>query len=350
MQRKNQKTKNPIEHKIDWLNMPGYKGETWNPVIGCTKISNGCRECYAEKMARRLASIALAKYNDEDFDLSGIGNYAEITLNGKWNGQTRLVPNALSKPLHWRDPRMIFVCSMSDLFHETVDCDWIDKIIQTVISCPQHIFIFLTKRDGGMREYFNYLYGSDNPYMEHMPIPNLWLGVTVEEQKHAPRIDNLLQIPASVHFVSIEPMLGEIDLLKEYPVGKGSVAYGALLDWVICGGESGHNARPMHPDWVRNIRDQCKEAGTPFFFKQWGEYLPEQLACVNGPFMIQGQIKVASWHHLTIEGKTVGFDQCSRDDNYNDRDYWMAKVGKHQSGSELDGRFYKEFPTLNKNK
>lgn len=319
------------KHKIDWLNLPGYKGETFNPIVGCTKVSPACKNCYAEKMARRISGIAIAKYNDEDFDLSGIGNYAEVILNGKWNGQTRFVPNAINKPLHWKKSRMIFVCSMSDLFHETVDYDWIDRVMKVAEECPEHIFVFLTKRPFAMKGYFDV----QTEYENYIPLKNVWLGVTAENQKEADkRIPILLDIPAAKRFVSIEPMLGKIDLnLINEGIGldidclngtcksmNETYHDGPKLDWVICGGESGHNARPMHPDWVRSIRDQCKEVGTPFFFKQWGHWIPEDL----WPEDICLDMNKTMYAH-------------DHNENY-------FPIGTKKSGSQLDGQHHKEFP------
>jgi len=331
------------KHKIDWLNMPGYKGETWNPIIGCSKISEGCKNCYAEKMAGRLANIGSTSYygNVTRFKNVSGGNEFEDpdqwSFEG-WNGKTHFVETNIIQPMSWKKPRMVFVCSMADLFHESVTFPQIDEVVKTIVACPQHIFILLTKRPDRMRKFFYWKYEESN-YFGNYPIDNIWLGTTAENQKTAnERIPILLDIPAAKRFVSIEPMLGEIDLSKyllkdrqgcpdldsQWPDTNGNargpvkcVSYprcecgkeDQLLNWVICGGESGSNARPMHPDWARSIRDQCKEAGTHFFFKGWGEYRYCQF--VNNPYLSS---------------------------------YTCEKLGKSKTGSELDGHHHKEFP------
>ena len=252
--------------KIEWTE------QTWNPIIGCSKISTGCKNCYAEKMAIRLASMALVKNESSSLDyyVDAI-NY--LYGNKGWNGKTYIIKNALEKPLKRKKPTMYFVCSMGDLFHESVPFEWIDKVYEIISRCPQHTFQILTKRPEIMKEYYK--------SRQYGHFHNVWIGTTTENQEMAnERIPILLRIPAKVHFVSVEPMLSEINL-NQIAFSKfqswlnGNDAYG--LDWVICGGESGHNARPMHPDWVRSLRDQCKDANVPFFFKQgsqnnWSDY------------------------------------------------------------------------------
>jgi protein gp37 len=274
--------------KIEWTD------ETWNPIIGCSKISEGCQNCYAEKMAHRLAYM-------------GQEGYAIVThKQGGWNGRTyqMFYKNILEKPLHWKKPRKIFVCSMGDLFHKSVPFEWVDKVMAVIALCPQHTFQVLTKRADRMKEYFrqinvgsnvigdawnilgyNKKYKHEDVLNRPWPLPNLWLGVTAENQQRADeRIPLLLQTPAAKRFVSCEPMLGEIKLYPDYlpiyqhigaPCGIEKPDYHRTnhkceLDWVIVGGETGHNARMMQPIWVRTIRDQCKAAGVPFFFKKWG--------------------------------------------------------------------------------
>ena len=306
------------KHKIDWLNMPGFKGETWNPIIGCSKVSAGCKNCYAEKMAFRINNMHPRT------------GYNNVISGKKWNGKTHFVESAIKKPLHWKKPRMIFVCSMSDLFHEDNSYSDINKVFKIMPLCRQHKFIILTKRPERAFNYFKWLIeqakkaGIDGPFL---PLLHVYIGVTAENQEMAnERIPILLTIPAAKRFLSIEPMLGEIDLSRFLPEGhwgqhptKGKMFYpkyfmskcagcgwigsseyweggGPIgdtgdhfdlycpkcegqepdeidnnINWVICGGESGHKARPMHPDWVRSIRDQCKEANVPFFFKQMSQ-------------------------------------------------------------------------------
>ncbi|RQE02393.1 MULTISPECIES: phage Gp37/Gp68 family protein [Prevotella] len=211
--------------KIEWTD------KTWNPITGCTKYSAGCAHCYAETMSRRLHAMGVAKYQRE----------FELTLH----------EDNLQEPLSWRKAHNIFVCSMSDLFHEKVPFEFIDKVMATIRQTPQHRYQILTKRAERMAEYF-----------ETRAVPeNVWVGVTVEAESSKQRIDCLRQIPASVHFLSCEPLLeslGQIDL-------KG-------IEWVIVGGESGPQARPMKEEWVLDIMQQCERQGAAFFFKQWGTW------------------------------------------------------------------------------
>lgn len=336
--------------KIEWTD------KTWNPIIGCSHISPACDHCYAEKMAFRLAhNPATSVYRD-----------VVDVVDGKWNGLTQLVESALEKPLHWRKPRRVFVGSMTDLFHNDTPFKWIDKVFAVMAMTPHITYQILTKRPERMREYlasehlvsrwFNsghVLSKSGRTQKEqtnwyHLAwrvlrdeetvLPNLWLGVTVENQEQADkRIPILLDTPAAVRFVSIEPMLGPVNLARYlgyewdcscgwaglntdiscpkcyahgdwgpiddeeraqcpeckhifYPnwdhnvcpeCGQESVCGGCdderswwptALDWVICGGETGPNARPMYKEWVHSLRDQCTESGTPFFFKKWGSF------------------------------------------------------------------------------
>lgn len=272
-------------HPISWLNMPGFKPETWNPIVGCSKVSPGCDNCYAEKQA----FIRAFNPNTPQYK-SVVVKHPLDPRYRQWNGQTRFVDSMLLKPRKWKTPRIVFVCSMGDLFHESVPFETIECIIdQAAIYEGKHIFIILTKRPERMAEYFKEY--SLN-YGLNKPISNVWLGVTAENQEQANnRIPILLSIPAAKRFVSIEPMLGPVELgvihhadahidalnglYNSYPDGKWTQKSIEKLDWVICGGESGPKARPMHPDWVRSLRDQCQEANTPFFFKQWGTWCPE---------------------------------------------------------------------------
>jgi protein gp37 len=253
-------------HKIGWLNIPGYIPETWNPIVGCSKISPGCEHCYAERMARRLAAMDVAGYND------GV-----LTSTGNWGGKTVLVESALEKPMHWNKPRAIFINSMGDLFHENTPYEWIDRVFAIAALCPQHLFLVLSKRAERMAKYI--IGGAFNddtvarvsiaaskikvPVSVRWPLPNVWLGVSAENQEqYDNRIRNLLSCPAAIRFVSGEPLLGAIH-----------ADYIGMLDWVICGGESGPGARPMNPDWARSLRDQCMDSAVPFFFKQHGSAL-----------------------------------------------------------------------------
>ncbi|MGE0084867.1 MAG: DUF5131 family protein [Desulfococcaceae bacterium] len=210
--------------KIEWTH------STWNPVTGCTKISKGCMNCYAEKMAKRLA-----------------GRYGYPKENPF---QVTLHPDRLHQPLHWKGRHIIFVCSMGDLFHKDVPDAYLSDILDIIRQCPEHTFQILTKRPERMLQ----LSGKIGKWPE-----NVWTGVTVESSDCKSRIELLREVKSSVRFLSCEPLLndlGKMDLKK--------------IDWVIVGGESGCRARPMALEWAANLRDQCVEANIPYFFKQWG--------------------------------------------------------------------------------
>lgn len=211
--------------RIEWTD------RTWNPITGCTKHSAGCAHCYAETMSRRLKAMGLGKY-----------------VNGF---QLSLHPEALDEPIQWKKPHNIFVCSMSDIFHKDVPFEFVEKIMQTIEKTPQHSYQILTKRAERMHEFFS----------TH-PIPqNVWLGVTVETANVKQRIDYLRNIPASVRFLSCEPLLEDIGELNL-----------SNINWVIVGGESGNQARPMREEWVLNIKKQVEMNHAAFFFKQWGTW------------------------------------------------------------------------------
>lgn len=271
---------------------------TWNPVTGCTKVSPGCDHCYAETMHERF---------------HGKGSFAVVTRS-----EARLY-----RPLTWKKPRRVFVNSMSDLFHDDVPDSFIGRVWEVMAKTPHHTYQILTKRPGRMRALLNrqslrdYLFNY-GPW----PLRNVWLGVSVEDQKWSDvRIPLLLDTPASVRWISAEPLLGPINLgaaaLVPYEREQGGFwRYGARsgvrredktwvpapaaqLDWVVVGGESGPGARPMHPGWARSLRDQCQRAGIPFLFKQWGAH--------------------------DASGK---------------------RVGKGRAGRELNGRTHDEYPAV----
>jgi len=220
--------------KIEWTN------ETWNPLAGCTKVSPGCAHCYAERMAKRLRAMGVSLYQDVVDDA------------GRWTGYVNLSTRALQIPMRWRKPRLIFVNSMSDLFHPAVPDKFIYKVLRVIGEARWHTFQILTKRASRMEDFFKY-----SP--DGIPV-NCWVGVSVENQKTADqRMPHLARIPTPNRFVSMEPMLDAI-----------SLPYIDKLSWLICGGESGPGARPLQPEWVRDIREQCARADVPFFFKQWG--------------------------------------------------------------------------------
>ena len=208
---------------IEWTQM------TWNPVTGCTKVSQGCKRCYAERMAKRLTAMGSERYR----------NGFKVTLH----------PDLLDVPRRWRQPRVVFVNSMSDLFHEDIPAQYVQRVFATMRDCPQHTFQVLTKRSQRLAAL-----------APQLPWPgNLWMGVSVEDARVISRIDDLRHVPAAVRFLSLEPLIGPLD---ELPL-QG-------IHWVIVGGESGPRARPMRKEWVDSIYAQCRRAGVPFFFKQWG--------------------------------------------------------------------------------
>lgn len=211
---------------------------TWNPVTGCTKISAGCDHCYAERFSERFRGVRGHPF-EQGFDL-------------------RLRPERLQQPLHWRKPRMIFVNSMSDLFHKRVPFDYVDRVFETMQQASWHQFQVLTKRSSRLRDYINARYPQDSAP------PNIWLGVSVEDGTKKSRIHHLRAANAGIRFLSIEPLIG--------PMGKIDLDG---IHWVIVGGESGPQARTMQPEWAREVRDQCKAADVPFFFKQWGGARPK---------------------------------------------------------------------------
>ena len=277
------------DSKIDWTE------KTWNPVVGCSKVSPGCLNCYAERMARRLFGMGVEAYKDVIYWPSTTDG---TKLPMQWTGETVCVDSKLTEPLHWRKPRKIFVCSMGDLFHESVPFEFIDKVFAVMALCPQHTFQVLTKRAERMAEYFKTEF---SPYaragtafeglyktadgkvvqalgnyriINSVPLPNVWLGVTAENQEMADRrIPLLLQTPAAKRFVSIEPMLGAVSLDKVSYEGKryDCIAKSShRLDLVICGGETGPGTRVMNLAWARMLRYDCLKAKVPFFFKNIG--------------------------------------------------------------------------------
>ena len=230
--------------KIEWTS------HTWNPTVGCSKVSAGCDRCYAIMQAARLQGMGKPGY-------AGVVTTPADTAKGKrlnWTGKVNLVESALEIPLKIKKPTMFFVDSMSDLFHENVPFDFNRRFMGIVKQCPQHIFQVLTKRPERMLEFFMWII-SRGQYP--MAFPNLWLGVSVEEEIHLDRIDTLRKIPAAIRMLSIEPLLedlGEINLEE--------------IHWVIVGGESGPKARPMRIEWAEAVMEQCKQAGVAFYMKQ----------------------------------------------------------------------------------
>jgi protein gp37 len=257
--------------RIEWTD------QTWNPVVGCTPVSAGCANCYAARFASRFGAV-----------------WPGVAAHGKWTGKILLRPETLDVPLRWRKPRRVFVCSMSDLFHERVPFDFIDRVFAVMALCPQHTFQVLTKRPERMVEYLSRDGGVGNitPKMnvlckkscvhsiqtEPWPLRNVWLGTSCENQDTADeRIPHLLRCPAAVRFLSCEPLLGPIDFqnvtrprhFDKQPLGW-SRWWPTQLQWIIVGGESGPKARPCHVAWIRGIVRQCADATVPCFVKQLG--------------------------------------------------------------------------------
>ncbi|HXQ15344.1 MAG TPA: phage Gp37/Gp68 family protein [Caulobacteraceae bacterium] len=217
---------------IEWTDV------TWNPVTGCTKISPGCDRCYAERFAERFRGTRGHPF-ETGFDLT-------------------LRPERIDQPLEWRTPRRVFVNSMSDLFHKEIPRTFITRVCDTMERAHWHSFQVLTKRSSLMRAFLQ------RRYADRAPPANVWFGVSVEDRTRLSRVRHLREAPASVRFLSIEPLIGRI--------GKLDLT---SIDWVIVGGESGPGARPVDPDWVREVRDECQAAGVAFFFKQWGGIRPK---------------------------------------------------------------------------
>jgi protein gp37 len=290
---------------IEWTD------ETWNPTTGCDRVSPGCDHCYAATMAARLKGMGQPKYQrDGDPRTSGPGF-----------GLTEH-PDVLDQPLRWRKPRRVFVNSMSDLFHPRVTDEFIARVWAVMAATPQHTYQVLTKRPKRMRTWVTY-WGSTWREGVMDPLPNVWLGTSVEDQQRADqRIPALLDTPAAVRFLSCEPLLGPVRLDEiraadgvHYMPLTGTSEPEPRMHWVIVGGESGPGARPMHPAWARDLRDQCTDAGVPFLFKQWGAwaYTGSTPGGTAPP-------------HLFEDGTVV----------------W--RVGKKAAGRELDGRTWDEFP------
>jgi protein gp37 len=295
---------------------------SWNPVTGCREISPGCANCYAARLAAtRLKNTPAYK------GLAVLNSKTVVTeQSARWTGKIRLLPDRLDEPAHWRKPRRIFVCDMADLFHGGVSKDFIARVWGQMASCQRHTFQVLTKRPDRLRQILSDAkswegwithngkppvgYGGNGVIMgnaNRWPLPNVWVGTSVENQHFADlRIPELLRTPAAVRFISAEPLLGPINLLRG--------GLGTWLHWVIAGGESGHTARPMSAEWVRSLRDQCQSAHVPFFFKQWGEYLP------------------------SLQERTEPADITIMDLGP------PRKVGKRKAGRLLDGKEWSEFP------
>lgn len=343
--------------------------ETWNPIRGCSKVSEGCRNCYAMHVAARFSGPGMP--------------YEGLALQrpARWTGQVRFLDHAagdpLTKPLRWTRPRRVFVNSMSDLFHDGLADEQIDQVLAVMALAPQHTFQVLTKRPDRMRAYMAGLVGSGAGWsglpsricdaavkamqpkdirrlswdLPAWPLSNVWWGVSAEDQATADsRIPVLLATSAAVRWVSLEPLLGAVNV-RPYLTGwedhgtpfsgartvGGCVKWTPPLDWVVVGGESaqpGADARPMHPDWCRDIREACLEAGVPFHFKQWGDWVPDELldhGTARGLFM-------------RADGRRLTLDDDLTDAMQDPTFQHFSSVGKKTAGRTLDGRTWDEFP------
>lgn len=325
--------------KIEWTDA------TWNPTTGCDKVSPGCDNCYAMTLAPRLKAMGSAHYQTD----------GDPTTSGPGFGFA-MHPDALDKPLKWKRGRRIFVNSMSDLFHSDMSTDFLADVFAVMSMAPQHTFQVLTKRPGVMRSVLrNPMFKlqvnvarmrrgvsvlpdsrrDDGTYA--WPLPNLWLGTSIENQDLDWRLSHLLDTPAAVRYLSLEPLLGPLNLippLKRF-YKDGPVQLNQELHWVIVGGESGRGARPMHPAWARSLRDQCTDAGIAFHFKQWGSWSPQP------------------WG-TGVDGDLVLFRDGSDDpwlpgDNELENKYngaLMRRSSKQIAGRVLDGCTWDEFPQL----
>lgn len=330
-----------------------WTGATWTPIrarnratgkVGwfCVHHSAGCINCYAEDRNR------------------WIGNGLHFTAPNLAKVELFLDEGMLRAPLAWKKPRDIFVCSMTDLFASFMEHEWIDRTMAMTALAPQHTYQVLTKRSDLMRAYFagipeapneaaaraaliegsaQAIYAADHPGEDpslwlavHTPLPNVWLGVSVEEKRHKNRIDDLRAIPAAVRFLSLEPLLedlGELDL-------RG-------IHWIIVGGESGRNARPIHPDWVRAIQRQCEAAGVAFFFKQWGEWGLENVTGKAEAHAIANDGTLYRMSDLAYDGGARR-GEAIRADHDKAHLHTVYRVGKDKAGAKLDGREWRDRP------
>ncbi len=310
---------------------------TWNPFTGCSRVSAGCKNCYAFQVHDMRHKAWLA------------GKKLPIQYAHPFS-TIQFFTDRFLQPLSWKKPRRIFVNSMSDLFHESTPFEFIEKIWATMAMCPQHTFQILTKRPARALEFFEWektsmkAAGLDEWWKGLVTLPNVQIGVSVENQAAADeRIPLLAKIPAAWRFLSCEPLLGPLDLEPWLPFsleevgeileGGGEIACSPFfIDWVIVGGESGKGARPMCLDWARSLRDQTKAAGVPFFFKQWGEWAPIEEPAVRQIPMGYFEARERGLIHNWSADQEVVSSNCS------------VKIGKKRAGRLLDGCEWNEFP------
>lgn len=314
--------------KIEWTD------RVWNPVTGCTKVSQGCKNCYAETMANRF-----------------------------WKGRkftdVQCHQDRLTQPLSWKKPSMVFVNSMSDLFHEDVPFLFISSVFSVMADMDMHTFQVLTKRPDRIIEFIHWK--KNNLQIDWAPSSNVWLGVSIENDRNYDRLNSLGRIKlitGVTTFVSYEPALGLVNMYDWFNYETRNGARISLIDWFIAGGESGANARPPHPDWFRIMRDQCIRYGVPFFFKQWGAWAVDQHVSFNGPFN-HGFIyhtKPKEFRCITIDGYSEkyfdildGSNEAMKPQKITKETpnaWWMAKVGKKAAGRLLDGIEWNELPEV----
>lgn len=327
---------------------------TWNPIVGCSVVSPGCANCYAMRQAARIEAMYVGRHlkhgNGAPFQPSPYAGTTQPSKAGAvWTGKVAIVnDHDLTRPLRWTRPRRIFVNSMSDMFHESVPDAWIDRVFAVMALAPQHTFQVLTKRSRRMRSYVSEVRetwckrGPPTPGNERIqdaataitgeewlpdtpatwPLPNVWLGVSAEDQIRADeRLPDLRATPSAVRFVSAEPLLGPINfgLPKTH------------LDWIIVGGESGPQARPMSANWAREIRDQCAAANVPFFFKQWGEWAPAGFRQSGAP----GVFAFGDYEH--DRATMIRVDAYPRQFTRFGARSVLERVGKAAAGRLLDG-------------
>lgn len=366
-----------------------WSDATWSPITGCSVVSAGCKHCYAMKLAgSRLQHHPSRK-----------GLTVDTKAGPVWTGEVRFNEGWLRQPLKWRKPRTIFVCAHADLFHEKVPDAWIDRVFAVMALAPHHAFQVLTKRSARMRAYLSdsqtlgrvmaaseallddsveranktaqrplidsgmmgtmFVARSGPKWLPTWPLPNVWLGVSAEDQEHAEaRIPDLLMTPAAVRFLSAEPMLGQIDLVDTlfyrghhgiagrcYLRSAGAPAdfiHPPKLDWVICGGESGAGARPMHPAWARLLRDQCAASGTAFLFKQWGAWglAKPQPSGTLGAYAIATAPPYNDMRPATV----IPVDSYPRQIALFGGAAVLERIGKKAAGRLLDGQEHNGMP------
>lgn len=312
--------------EIEWTQGDdGTPGETWNPISGCSPVSPGCDGCYAINQAHRMSCNPNLKIS---------AAYEGVVEDGHWTGRVNLLPDRLNKPLTWRKPRRVFVNSMSDLFHPNVPTRYIGTVWAVMTAAERHTFQVLTKRPARAsmvlstweQQTSRSAYGGPSWLDDRLrwnesrqwPVPNVWMGTSIESNRYVFRADHLRATPAAVRFLSLEPLLGPLPDLDL-----------AGIDWVIVGGESGPGARPMHPDWARSIRDRCVHLGIPFFFKQRGAWTWDE----SDDERLQRGTKL-----INADGVFI--------DRHEDGDEHVWRVGKHRSGHLLDGREWRQFPVV----